>query len=825
MGEIPPPISDRDIPQAAEDYPDRAVLGRYASGGGPPPDDPLEAGRIRAALGERTAHDYGAEQARALVPLADREAVAERLALAAAVARETADGRPLPRLHLPEIREALGRARIEGAVLETDELAAIHQFLGAAAEVEAAAAEAEEPRVAEFLGGLERPGDLARHLDRIMEPGGGIRDQASDELAAARSEARRARERVRSDLEERAASRGLRPHLRDGRVTLRQGRYVLAVKADSQGHVKGVVHAASGSGETVFMEPLETVSLNNALERAEAEALRAEYQVRVQATKAVARARDQLAEAAQFLGLLDLLRAGEVLRRDLDGAVPTLGEGAGFALEGVAHPLLVLEHGPGQVVATDLGLGSEARVLVVSGPNTGGKTVLLKSVGLAHWMAYCGLPIAGAGTVGWFADIWAVIGDQQSLAADLSTFSAQLVRLKGVLEGLDDRRLVLVDELGSGTNPNEGSALGIAVLERLRTAGAVGLVSTHLDRLKHYAVAHEGVVNAALAFDVERLAPTYRLEWAQAGRSQALEIAARLGLPDDLLAAAREALGEDTLEVERLLNERDRLLAEADNERAAAAEARARAERAEGEIAELRAQLEAEREKAYGEAAAAWAETLEAARAEVRAVIRRLKQTGNTAEADAALAELDARFQGGQPGGREESEQAEPVAVKGGQAVQVGDKGRLAPFRKAGEVVAVDNERGEIEMALDGKRVRGELANFQRTARAEPEAPADEAAGSTRRAPAAPASSQIDLRGQRRDEALAALQHFLDNAYGAGLAQVTILHGKGTGVLSEAVHATLADDPRVARYAHARPEAGGAGVTEVEFAGGSGGAH
>ncbi|MFB6259279.1 MAG: Smr/MutS family protein, partial [Thiohalorhabdaceae bacterium] len=280
--------------------------------------------------------------------------------------------------------------------------------------------------------------------------------------------------------------------------------------------------------------------------------------------------------------------------------------------------------------------------------------------------------------------------------------------------------------------------------------------------------------------------------------------------------SAREALGEEALEVERLLNERDRLLAEADDERTSAAEARRRAETADREAADLRAQLEAERQKAYREAAAAWGETLEEARGEVRAVIQRLKETGNTAEADAALHELDSRFRTAGEGAP--VEQGTGAAVKPDQEVQVGDKGRLAPFRKAGEVVAVDAERGEIEMDLGGKRVRGELANFQRTERAEP-AQAEEGGG-VQRAPAAPASSQIDVRGLRREEALAALQHFLDNAYGAGLRQVTVLHGKGTGVLSEAVHEALAADPRVARYGHARPEAGGSGVTEVEFTGG-----
>jgi DNA mismatch repair protein MutS2 len=810
-----PPISDQDIPHQAGEGNLGTVLGRYAPDSPVPADDPLETSRIREALAARTAHAYGAEQAEAIGPLPGREAVAARLTLATAVATEGEAGRHLPRLGLPEIRPALKRARIQDAVLEVDELQAIHQFLTVAAEVETFASEVEEPYLADFLGGFERPAELVRHLDRVMDPAGGISDQATPELAAARSRVRQARDQVRRHLEDQAQSNALRPLLQDTRVTLRQGRYVVAVKAESQGRVKGVVHAASGSGETVFMEPLEAVSLNNALERAESEVLREEHRVRVQATKAVGRSREALSATADFLGLLDLLRAGERLRLDLAGSVPTLGEGPGFALEAAAHPLLVLDHGREAVVPTDLSLGDEARCLVISGPNTGGKTVLLKTVGLAHWMAYCGLPVAATGSVGWFDDLWAVIGDQQSLAADLSTFSAQLVRLNGVLDGLDEHRLVLVDELGSGTNPSEGSALGIAVLERLRGAGCVSLVSTHLDRLKHYAVAHDGVVNAALSFDVQRLAPTYRVEWAQAGRSQALEIAERLGLPSDLLADARAALGDEAQEVERLLAERDRLLEEANREREAAAEARRHAEAAEGEVRELQNRLSAEREEAFGKAEAQWNEVLGAAREEVRRVIQRLKETGKTADADEALADLDARFRAQAP----QEQAAEPVVEERPRA-QVGDRGRLKPFRKAGEVLAVDLERGELEMDIAGKRIRGELANFERTQAAAPQ-PAP--AAPRRPAPKRPESSQLDLRGMRREEALNAVQQFLDNAYGGGLASVTILHGKGTGVLAEAVQGTLKDDPRVADFGYARPEAGGAGVTEVTFRDGQNG--
>ncbi|HKL76755.1 MAG TPA: Smr/MutS family protein, partial [Gammaproteobacteria bacterium] len=250
-------------------------------------------------------------------------------------------------------------------------------------------------------------------------------------------------------------------------------------------------------------------------------------------------------------------------------------------------------------------------------------------------------------------------------------------------------------------------------------------------------------------------------------------------------------------------------------EREAAAEARRHAEAAEGEVRELQNRLSAEREEAFGKAEAQWNEVLGAAREEVRRVIQRLKETGKTADADEALADLDARFRAQAP----QEQAAEPV-VEERPRVQVGDRGRLKPFRKAGEVLAVDLERGELEMDIAGKRIRGELANFERTQAAAPQ-PAP--AAPRRPAPKRPESSQLDLRGMRREEALNAVQQFLDNAYGGGLASVTILHGKGTGVLAEAVQDTLKDDPRVADFGYARPEAGGAGVTEVTFRDGQNG--
>jgi DNA mismatch repair protein MutS2 len=261
--------------------------------------------------------------------------------------------------------------------------------------------------------------------------------------------------------------------------------------------------------------------------------------------------------------------------------------------------------------------------------------------------------------------------------------------------------------------------------------------------------------------------------------------------------------------VERLLAERDRLLDEANREREAATEARRRAEAAEREVQDLQRRLTAEREEAYGKAEAQWNETLAAAREEVRRVIQRLKETGKTADADEALAELDARFRREAP-----AERAPEPVVEERPRAQVGDRGRLKPFRKAGEVVAVDLERGELEMDIAGKRVRGELAHFERTQAAAPE-PAP--AAPSRPTPKMPETTQLDLRGMRREEALNAVQQFLDNAYGGGLESVTILHGKGTGVLAEAVQEVLKEDRRVERFGHARPEAGGAGVTEVTF--------
>ncbi len=792
-------------------------MGCYVPGVIASTDDPLETEQIRAALRARTNHNYGAEHADTLAPLPDPKTLNERLKLTAGVAEETAVGRPLPCLDLPEIRPLLARAGLEGAALEASELHTIRQFLDAAAQVESALEAVEEPAVAQFKQGFVFPRELYRHLSRILDSYGYLRDQASAELAQLRKQARAVRSRARAQVDAVAQSHEIRPLLRDAGVTLRQGRYVIPVKADQQRRVKGLVHTFSGSGETAFVEPFQAVALNNAVEHAEQEERREEYRVRVRVTRALSRAQETLETTIHFLGQLELLRVGEQLRQELGGAIPELDSGPAFALTEARHPLLVLTHGSGDVVPIDLQLGGEegARCLVVSGPNAGGKTVLLKTIGLLHWMAYAGLAIPAHGRVGWFPEIWAIVGDQQSLQADLSTFSAQLVRLKAVLEGLGPHRLVLIDELGAGTNPPEGSALGVTVLEELRRCGCVALVSTHLERLKQFAVAHSGVLNAAVGFDVERLEPTYRLEWAQSGRSQALDIAARLGLSDELLIRARQALEEGAEEADRILAQRDALLAQAEAARQAAEAAHQQANADREQARSLRQQQMAERERAYTEAKADWEQTLKEAREEVRETIHRLKASGNTAEADRTLNELDQKVRAEAP----LAERPEQATVHNQVQVKVGDWGRLEPFPQSGRVVEVDRQRGQLDIEIAGKRVRGEIADFHSVKAAKD--PARKSQG--RRSPKAPPpeSTQLDLRGKRRDEALVVLQRYLDNAYGSGWQQVSILHGKGNGVLGEAVHAALKEDRRVATFGWAAPQAGGAGVTEVVFEGSS----
>ncbi|MEK8089913.1 endonuclease MutS2 [Thermithiobacillus plumbiphilus] len=715
-------------------------------------------------------------------------------------------GEDLPAQELPDIQPLLQAAQRPGAWLDAADLLAVVQVLQALRDYRQALLRAEpETLIQQLASRFDLPTNLAERLRQSLDEDGQIKDQASTELARVRRQIQATRREIRRILQGLLGRGDLAEAWQEQLITLRAERYVLPVRTSHKGRVRGIVHDRSASGETLFVEPLDTIELNNQL-------IAQQQEERVELIRILQDLTALLGESAPLLearladiAQLDGLRAGALLGERYRGELPELAPQPAFALRELRHPLLCLQLGVEQVVPTDLSLGEHKRQLIITGPNTGGKTVLLKSVGLIHAMSYLGLPVPARGRCGWFPRILTVIGDEQSIALNLSTFSAQLLRLREALDHASQDSLVLLDELGSGTDPREGGALGTAITEALRDRGSLSLVTTHLDALKHYALRESATEIASMRFDVEALRPTYQLQLGISGESHAIDIAQRLNLPDSITRRARVLLQEQESEAERLVRERDQILNQAEAARQDAQSALSAAENQRRQAEQDAEQAAAERDRAYEETLREWNQTLQEARSQVNSRIRQLKHGRDTAGANETLKQMDKQFQ----------RPARPASPQTKRQPQAGDSGIFHPYRLPATVLQVDEAHDRIQVDVRGKQLWGRLAQFEPRAGAQNQTPKPVAASVS--LPAADPVLQLDLRGQRREQALQNLLNYLDDANTHGLRQISILHGTGNGVLAEMVRDLLRQDPRVLRFGLARPEQGGAGVTEVEL--------
>jgi len=768
-------------------------------------------------VAEHAAGPLGAERVRARRPTEDPVWIRIELARVGEVAGLFRQGDGLLAEPLPDISRALARLRIEGSVLEGPELAGIHRALVATRAVHAdlTRVASSAPRAAELLRPLpERTHE--RRLEQSVDSDGNLLDSASPRLAAARREVQVARQRLIRKLE--GLLRGLDAAPPGATVTVREGRYVIPVRRDSRSRPPGIIHGESGSAGTLFVEPAETIDLGNALREAHAEEERETLRVLRELTALIRPALPVIREAVDMAVAVDDLVARARYAVAMEAAVPTLAPApATLAIRNGRHPLLLSQ--PQPVVPFDLELDEIERTLLVSGPNTGGKTVLLKAVALLAAMAQAGIlpPVGPETRLPVFGRFYADIGDRQSIAASLSTFSAHVATLRRILDGADAATLVLLDEIGSGTDPTEGAALASATLSALTRRGTLTLATTHLGALKNLATHTPGVVNASLEFDGATLTPTYRLVKGVPGRSYGLAIARRLGVRADVLADAEARVPEVEKNLDQLLasvEERARELA------ADQAELDARRLEAEGLAARLAAQAESQRvreadlkkrekeaERRGREQARAFLfearERVEAALGAARAAAdeaaardaRRLVEEGIVSGAQ-ALAELDA----------EEPPAPAGTAVSVGSRVRVGSGGvgEVAEIRSDGTLVVVF---GSMRMVIEPGTVTL-LPPAPRKARSEP---AIEPPG------AHDAAFEIDLRGMTGDEAETATVAAVDAAVLAEHPYLRIIHGMGTGVLRERVHRAVKADRRVARFGFAPRQQGGTGVTIVEF--------
>jgi DNA mismatch repair protein MutS2 len=777
----------------------------------------LELAEALALVAGHASSELGAAAVRALEPTDARgwiEPELRRVDQMAAFLLRAEEWSPPP---VPDVRQPLRRLALEGAVLDGAALRDVGVLLASGRQArEALSRQARDyPLLVEVAERLVAREPEEQDVRRTVDDGGLVRDGASRELARLRRDLRGARARIVERLEQYMASLPERVRVADASVTVREGRFVIPIRREGRGEVGGLVHDESATGVTLFVEPPVAIELMNRLRELELAEAREVQRILRELSDRLRPHAAELMGSLEALVALDSLYARGRYALHFDGRRPELappGARAYVVVNG-RHPLLLAGAEP--IVPFDLALEPDEGTLLVSGPNTGGKTVLLKAMGLISALVQAGVvpPVGQGTTLPIFRDIFADIGDEQSIEASLSTFSAHLRNLREILEQADDACLALIDEIGSGTDPAEGGALAAAILKELTRRGTRTVATTHLGQLKALAAEEPGIVNASLQFDALELRPTYRLLKGVPGRSYGLAIARRLGFPEWLLAAAEAHLPEEERSAARLLlelEEKERAmaaaLAEAESQRQAAVELRRSVEEREHEI--RKREREAER-RARQQAR----DLLLGAREEVEAAIRQLREEAGTAELDAAARGARARVE--RAARRQVEKQPEAAPAGGGGAaaeLAAGSRVRVAATGATGILVEVRDGRGMVETG--GVRMQVPLSGL---APAVEEQPRPAVRGGWQAA-ATSASPEIDLRGLRAEEIAGKLQPAVDAAVQADLRWLRIIHGKGTGALREVVQELLETDPRVRSFRGGGPGEGGSGVTMAELA-------
>ena len=786
----------------------------------------LEFPRTLALIAERATSALGAERVRELRPISERDTIEREHARVAAVRALLSAEDPWHLPRVPDARSPLTRLRVEGAALAAPDLLAIASLLQSSRVARESLRGEKIPPVAAAvlapqIDSLVVEKSIEARLDKAIDEEGDVRDDASPALRRIRRELKGSEGELIKLLERAMAKLEAHQRVADTSVTVRNGRFVIPVRRGAQGAVGGIVHDASSTGGTLFVEPPAAVEAGNRIRELQGEEGEEVQRILLELTDEVRPHREALTASLEALVVLDSLvaRARFAIEFRCSGA-DLVDAADGFKIVEGRHPLLLAQGI--DVVPFDLEMSASERTLLVSGPNTGGKTVLLKALGLFSALVQSGIPapVAAGSSVAIVDNIFADIGDEQSILASLSTFSAHLKNLAEVLNSATSRSMVLIDELGSGTDPVEGAALGGAILEALTTRGTLTVATTHLGALKELATEVTGVVNASLQFDPVALAPTYRLTKGVPGRSYGISIARRLNLSPEVIERAEQRVPTDERRVTALLaelEEREKSLATAEREAAEIADdARQRARRISERERNV-SEREREVEKASRQEARRY---LLEARSEVERTIRDLKAAAE--ESGDAAREARKRVEGlaGEHGAELDRIARDSDRDKGiargdvPDSLEVGDFAEVDTLGgRVGRIVEVRND--EAVVAVGVMKLAVPRASLRR---ADPVAAAPEVAIRVRGdLPEVHASSEVDLRGMRAAEIEDIVMHAVDAAVRADLKSLRIIHGKGTGALRERVAEMLRKESRVIGFRLGAWNEGGAGVTVVEI--------
>lgn len=651
--------------------------------------------------------------------------------------------------------------------------------------------------------------ELERKIRNCIDDHGHVMDGASDKLRTIRSKIRTNESRVRDKLDNYTKTKT--KMLSDAIVTIRNDRYVLPVKQEYRGAIGGIVHDQSASGATLFMEPQAVVDLNNQLQEARTQEKNEIDRILRELSQRIAEDESFLYQNVEALGHIDFMFARAKLGEAMHASMPKMNDQGIIKMSQARHPLIMDE----EVIANDVELGESFTSIVITGPNTGGKTVTLKMVGLCTLMAQSGLqiPALDGCEMAVFSNVFADIGDEQSIEQSLSTFSSHMKNIVQILDDVDHQTLVLFDELGAGTDPQEGAALAMSILDEVVRRGARTIATTHYPELKAYGYNREGVINASVEFDVQTLRPTYRLLIGVPGRSNAFEISRRLGLNESIIETAKGNIGTDSKSVENMIASLEESRRGADRDYEQAEETLQEAENLRTELKNQWEQFEKEREDLYRKAEQKAEKAVQKAREEAELIVSELRSMKSQAtikehewiEARKMLDEAQPKLTKGQPQKKKSADV--------NKELKPGDEVTLLTLNQKGTILE-QISKNEYQVQVGIMKVKAKRKDLQFVKREEPlvEKPMATVKGSSYHV-----KTELDLRGERYDEALHQLEKYVDDALLAGYPRVSIIHGKGTGALRNGVQAFAKRHAHISDYRAGGMNEGGSGVTVLEF--------
>lgn len=783
----------------------------------------LELHKVLSMLADKTSNDRTRKMAQDLEPCTDYDTVCREIEKTSqALELSIKFGTP-PFYNIKDVGDSLRRAA-SGAVISLKELLEIKSVLGQITALSEWYGRCENTvSELDYLFSNLRPNKyLYEKLERSIVSEEEIADAASPELAAIRRKINRAGARLRETLDKMIRSEGVKSALQENIVTMRDGRFVLPVKSEHRGKVQGIVHSSSATGQTVFIEPMAVVEANNDIRVLEGQEKEEIDRIIAELCGECGSCGEEIKLGYDVTAELNLYFAKANLAADMRACAPEITCGGALRLVKARHPLIKRE----KAVPVDIALGEDYSALIITGPNTGGKTVSLKTAGLLSAMVMCGLliPVSDGSSVPVFKNILADIGDDQSIEQSLSTFSAHTNKVIEIIETASENSLVLLDELGSGTDPVEGAALAIAVIERLRMQGAMLMTSTHYHELKMYAIETPGVENASCEFDIENLKPTYRLVTGSPGKSNAFAISLSLGMPEDIIESAKRRVSDENMHFERVVEQLENSRREYEEKSAELEILRREAAETEQKLKKELEEQERSRESQLEQARLKAMSIIESVKAESNALIDELEtikkekdRSDFSGQYAAAKSKSRSRF-------NKMYDTANPIMEKSSDGyvlprkLKKGDNVYVADIGKKGVICGEPDENGKVFVQIGVMKTKLDIMKLRL---AEPEKETSKKKSVTtknvRGKMERKGTMELDIRGRSSDEGVYEMEAFIDSAVMSGISVVTVIHGKGTGVLRDAVHRRLRSMKQVKSFRVGVYGEGENGVTIVEL--------